>query len=130
MKTFDSAPLEATPIIGVSGNVAAAAAVGTLAAAVGKRTFISGFSINSAGATAAAVVNATLAGLLGGTMTFPYVAVAGVTLKNADLVVTFYPPLPASADNTAIVLTLPSLGAGNTNAAVNAWGFQLAGPVD
>jgi hypothetical protein len=31
----------------------------------------------------------------------------------------------ASAVNTAIVLTLPSLGAGNTNAAVVAYGYQL-----
>jgi hypothetical protein len=58
------------------------------------------------------------------------VAVAGATLKNEDVIVTFDPPLPASADNTAIVVTLPALGAGNTNATANAWGFQLAGPVD
>jgi hypothetical protein len=63
-------------------------------------------------------------------MTFIYPVVAGATLKNGDLHITFNPPLPASADNTAIVLTLPSLGAGNTNAAVNVWGFQLDGPVD
>jgi hypothetical protein len=27
--------------------------------------------------------------------------------------------------NTAIVVTLPALGAGNTNATTTAWGFQL-----
>jgi hypothetical protein len=38
--------------------------------------------------------------------------------------VNFNPPIPAASVNTAIVVTLPSLGAGNTNAAVVTHGFQ------
>jgi hypothetical protein len=33
--------------------------------------------------------------------------------------------LPAAALNTPIVVTLPAGGAGNTNAAVNAHGYQI-----
>lgn len=112
-------------ITAASGNVAAGAAVATLAAVAGRTTYITGFEITSSGATAALVVNPTITGTVTGTLTYVYAAVAGVTLINQPLVVTFNPPIPASAINTAIVVTLPSLGAGNTNAAVVAHGFQL-----
>ena len=107
-----------------SGNVAAASAVATLAAATGKTTYISGFSITGLGATAAGVSLATLAGVLGGTMTFVIPVPVGATIGITPLNVNFNPPLPASAVNTAIVLTVPTFGSGNTNAAANAWGFQ------
>ena len=41
------------------------------------------------------------------------------------MTVVFNPPLPASAVNTAIVLTLPALGLGNTNAAAVAHGYSV-----
>jgi hypothetical protein len=103
--------------------VANAAAVASLPAVAGKTNYISGFIITGAGATAAAVVDATLAGLLGGTEHFTITAPAGVTVGIAPLNVNFNPPIPASAVNTAITLTLPALGAGNTNAAVSLRGF-------
>jgi hypothetical protein len=56
-------------------------------------------------------------------MTFTYVSVSGATTANAQLPVTMTPCQPASAQNVAIAVSLPSLGAGNTNATVNAWGF-------
>lgn len=118
-------PKNATPITAASGNVAAGSAVATLAAVAGKTTYITGFQITSAGSTAAAVVSATVAGVITGTMTYTYTSVAGATLANAPLTINFPAPVPASAANTAIVVTLPSLGAGNTNATVNAQGFQL-----
>lgn len=118
-------PVGATPITSSSGNVANASAVATLAAAAGKTTYITALQITSGGSTAAALVLATLVGLLGGTATYVYATVAGATAKNPDLIIVFDIPLPASAVNTAIVLTLPALGAGNTNAAVSAQGFQL-----
>lgn len=112
-------------IAAASGNVANTAAVATLAAAVGKTTYITGFSITSSGATVGAVVLATLAGLVGGvTFTYVYAVMAGAALGNATLHVDFAIPLPASAVNTAIVLTLPALGVGNTNAAVVIRGYQ------
>lgn len=107
-----------------SGTVAAGAATATLAAATGKVTYICGFAITSTGSTAAAVVAPTVTNVVTGTMTFAYASVAGATLANAPLVVTFSRCIPANAVNTTIVVSMPSLGAGNTNATVNAWGFQ------
>lgn len=115
----------ATLISSASGNVANASAIATLAAAVGKHTFIAGFTITAGGATAGVIVNATLVGLLGGTATYNFAAPTGAAVGAAALSVQFDPPLQSSAQNTALVLTLPALGAGNTNAAVHAWGFQL-----
>lgn len=109
---------------GSSGNVANAAAVATLAAAAGLTTYISGFTVTGLGATAAGVVALTVAGLQGGTLTYNVPVPAGATVGLTPLSVVFNPPLPASAVNTAIVVTLPALGAGNTNAAVVATGYQ------
>lgn len=109
---------------GTSGNVANGSAVATLAAKAGYVTHISGFEITGAGATAAANVVATLTGLLGGTRSYIVVAPAGVNAPLQPLVVSFAEPLPASDENTAIVVTLPALGAGNTHACVNAHGFH------
>lgn len=118
-------PAGATPITGASGTVAAATATATLAAVAGKTTYITGFQITSTGSTGAAVVAPTVTGVITGTMTYAYASVAGVTLGNQPLSIVFNPPVPASAVNTAIAVVLPSLGAGNTNATVNAQGFQL-----
>ena len=103
-----------------SGNVAAATATATCPAVAGATNYLTGFDITSAGATAAAVVSPTVTGVLGGTRTYTYEAVAGVTLADPILALSFVPPLQASATNTAIVVSMPSLGAGNTNATVNA----------
>lgn len=107
-----------------SGNVAAATATATLAGAASQTTYISGFTFTSAGATAATVVNGTITGTLGGTMTFTVPVVAGATLANSPININFYPAIPASATNTSIVVSVPSLGAGNTNATVSAWGYR------
>jgi hypothetical protein len=120
-----SYPAGAVPITAASGNVAAASAVATLAAAAGKTTYITGFAVTGTGATAAAAVSVTVAGVVTGTMTYTYAAVAGVAVENTPLIVSFPEPIPASALNTAIVVTCPSLGSGNTNNTVNAYGFQL-----
>jgi hypothetical protein len=107
-----------------SGNVANASGVATLPAASGKTTYLAGFSVRGAGATAASIVQVTVTGLAAGTMTFDLPVVAGATLSNQPLDIYFAFPLPASAPNTAIVVTCPALGSGNTNNSVNAWGYQ------
>lgn len=117
-------PLQGVQITASSGNVAAGVAAATLAAATGKVTYICGFAITSAGSTGAAVVSPTVTNIITGTMTFTYASVAGVTLGNQSLIVPFSPCMPATAPNTTIVVSLPSLGAGNTNSSVNAWGYQ------
>lgn len=119
-------PAGATPITASSANVANASAVATLAGVSAKTTYICGFHITSAGSTGAAVVTPTITGTITGTMNFTYATVAGVTLMNPILSQNMGGVcIPASAVNTAIVVTLPALGAGNTNATVNAWGYQL-----
>lgn len=118
------APGVGVQITASSGNVAAAPATATLAAAVGKVTYLCGMMVTSAGSTAAAVVNGTITNIIGGTMSFTYTSAAGATLANAPLVVPFNPCLPAATPNTTIAVSLPSLGAGNTNASVSAWGYQ------
>lgn len=117
-------PLQGVQVSNSSGNVAAATATATLPAATGKITYICGFSITSAGSTAAAVVNPTVTSVIGGTMTYTYASVAGATLANQHLTIPFTPCLPATAPNTTVVVSMPTLGAGNTNTTVNAWGYQ------
>jgi hypothetical protein len=114
----------ATPITASSGNVAAATATATLAASAGKTTYICGFAITSAGSTAAAVVSPTVTNTITGTLTFTYATVAGATLANQPLIVPFTPCVPANAANTTIPVSMPSLGTGNTNTTVDAWGYQ------
>lgn len=118
-------PIGATQLSASSGNVAAGTAAATLAGAASQTTYITGFSLTSTGSTAATVVNGTITGLLGGTQTYTYASVAGATLPNSPLVVNFSPALPASAVNTSIVVSFPTLGAGNTNTTVNAYGYRV-----
>lgn len=117
-------PSAATAQYVSSGNKAAAVASAAIPAAAGLTSYLSGFEITGAGATAASVVTATVTD---GTWTLSYsVAVpAGANVGITPLVVRFPTPLKASAANTAITVSCPSLGAGNTNACVNATGYQL-----
>lgn len=115
----------ATPVTATSGNVAAAVATATIPAVAGKTAYISGFDINGGGATAALIVNPTVTGVISGTKTYTYGAALGATIINTPLSVIFNPPIPASAVNTAIAVNCPSLGAGNTNNTVNAYGFYI-----
>jgi len=117
-------PTRGIPISASSGNVAAATATATLPAVANRVTYICGFAATGGGATASAVVNLTITGPANGTMTYTYGAVTGATTPNPPLVVNFTPCVSASAPNTTIVVSMPTLGAGNTNAAIDAWGEQ------
>lgn len=114
---------DVTPLEVTSGNAANVLGAATLPGAAGKTTYITGFEVTSAGATAALAVDVTVAGLAN-TLHYAFVHPGGVPTGAAPLVVQFSRPLPASAPNTAIVVTLPASGAGGTNAAVNAHGYQ------
>lgn len=103
----------------VGAQVAASANNQTLAAAVGRRTYISGFSLTGGGAT----LSVTVTGLAN-TLNYSVAVPAGASVGITPLHLRFHPPLPASADNTPIVVNVPSFGAGNTNASASAWGFQ------
>lgn len=117
-------PNGAVQKIASSGNVAAAVASAAIAAdTTGKTSYLEELVIVGTGATAASVVVATVTDGTW-TMSFPIGVVAGVNAQNTPLVLLFDPPLKASAPNTAITASCPSLGAGNTNNAVNVQGFQ------
>lgn len=124
--SFQSAPQVpwiATSPVGNSATAAAAAAcVATLPGAVGKTTYIMGFVISTAAPAAAVTGTATVTGLLAAIGTLNFQVVESVTL-GAELVVEFPFPLPASAQNTPIVVTLPAITSGAVSA-VSAWGFQ------
>lgn len=115
-----------TVITASSGNVANTAAVATLTApGAGLTNYITGFSCSAAGATAAANVSLAVSGVVTGTMTYTFVFPAGATAVATPVNVQFSQAIPASAANTAIVVTLPAGGTGNTHASCSAQGFTL-----
>lgn len=119
-------PSTATFKSNASGNVAAAAANCTIAApGAGITTWITGFEITGAGATAASIILVTLTNILGGTWTWCLVIPAGVTTDIGRFAVEFSKPIPASGPNVAVALNVPSFGAGNTNAAAIIHGYAV-----
>lgn len=121
------------PVANSSGDVAAATATATLPAAAGKTTYIEGFDLTGGGATSATVITGTVTGLLAaiGTLSFDAAILAGAavpafgTTGSGSLYSVRFPtPLPASALNTAIVVSFPTFGSGNLHACVSAYGFQ------
>ena len=114
---------ESTPITASSGNVAAATATATLSSKPGCTVYLTGFEVTGAGATGASVISVTVTGTIGGTMTYILAIPAGVTTSITPLIVEFSMPIAASNVNTNIVVSAPSFGAGNTNAAVVAHGY-------
>lgn len=107
-----------------SGNVANVSAVATLAGTATTTAHISGFQCTGGGATAASLQTVTVAGVVTGTMSYTVAVPAGATAGMVPLVVGFVPAVPASAVNTSIVVTMPALGAGNTNATCSAQGYR------
>lgn len=113
-------PAAATAIT-ASATGTIAATVATLPAVAAKTTYICGFSIR-ANATAAATANSTVSGTISGALNYtqwtaPLASGIGITEQ------TFSPCLPASAANTAIVVTSAAPGAGGV-VSVSAWGYQ------
>lgn len=121
--TVGALPSGSNPKTGASGNVANASAVATLAAVSGRTNYITGFQVTSAGATGPLAVNVTVTGLITGTATYTFVH--GTVPALTTLIVPFDRPIPASATNTAITVTLPASGAGGLNAAACVQGFDL-----
>lgn len=117
-------PSGATAVQATSGVVANASAVASMPAVSGRTNFITGLSVTGSGATTATIVGAALTGPATG-MTWMYGVVAGASVKNPDLILSFTPPIPAGAANSALTLTVPALGSGNLYATANIWGYQL-----
>ena len=114
----------AANVVATSGNAANAIAIATLPAVAAKTTYITGFDVTGSGATAGLPVAVTVAGLLGGSITYTYVAATGALLPNTPLSIRFPAPMPASAVNTAITVSCAALGVGSTNNVVNAFGYS------
>lgn len=118
-------PPAATIVTASSGNQSNANAVAALPAVAAVLNYVTGIIVTASGATAGADVSVTLVGVVGGTMTFTFTAPLGAAVGAYPLVIDFPNPIPATAVNTAITLTLPALGTGNTNAAVVITGFKI-----
>lgn len=118
-------PAGATPVTGTSGNVANASAVASLPAVTGRTNYLTGVDFSPGGATTAAEVLATVAGLISGNVTYVVGAPAGVGIPGGLVALRFNPAVPASAVNTAITATLPALGVGNAQATVNLYGYLI-----
>lgn len=106
-----------------SGVVSNAIATATLPADQ-RQLWVTGLEITGEGATAASCVAATLAGLQSatGNLSYAVCAPAGITTAITPVIIQFAPPRPAKT-NTAVVLTVPALGAGNTGLVANLHGF-------
>jgi hypothetical protein len=116
-----------TPQRAQSGNVAAASAAATLAGTPGKTTYLDNVLIKSMGATAATCVQFAITGADSGTINWDYCVGAGATTPQpSDLVWIpvdrFGASLIRATNGGSITATLPSLGAGNTNASVTLLG--------
>ena len=109
-----------------NSNVGAASAIaGTLAATSGRTNYLTGFEVTGSGATVGLVTTVTVTGTVGGPLSYVLPVVAGALLGNGPLVITFPRPIPATGPNVAIVVSVPSFGLGNTNAAVTAHGYMI-----
>lgn len=115
----------AVALIAGSGNKANASAAATLTGTATTTVYITGFEVTGTGATAGLPVTVTVAGLLGGTQSYTYAFAVGALVSNTPLIVEFPMPLPASAINTAIVVTCPASGTGGTNNTVVAHGYYV-----
>lgn len=118
-------PVNSTAVTGASGNVANAAATASLPAVAGKTTYITGFEATGAGATAGLPVSLTVVGGISGTLTYTAVAAVGALVANTPVIVEFPIAIPSSAVNTAIVVSMPALGLGNTHASVVVHGYYI-----
>jgi hypothetical protein len=117
-----SDPVETPVTNSAVGTTAALPA--TLAGVASKTTYICGFSYKSS-ADVAVLGNLTVVGVISGTMNFRHITTINQT-SLTDIGATeqnFYPCLPASAVNTAIVVTGPAPGTNGSNT-ISVWGFQ------
>lgn len=113
---------ESTPLV-ASVTQAAATATATLASTTGRTAYLTGFVISGLGATAATAAGVNVTGVLGGTQFYQFAVPAGVSVAATPMQINFPMPLPASAVNTPIAVTVASFGTGNTNANVTVYGY-------
>lgn len=113
-------PAGATPITAFNSGTTGAVAA-TLLGVTGKTTYLCGYTVD-ADATAVTVVNTGIAGLVTGSM-FRRQNVGAVASGTVTTGQTFPLCLPASAQNTNVVITSGAAGTGGTTF-ISAWGYQ------
>jgi len=97
----------------------------TLAASAGQLDYLSGFAVNGLGATGASYANIIVSGLSGGSLVWTIMVPVGTGVPCNPILVTLASPIPASAVNTAIIVTVSAFGAGNLLSSVMAWGYSV-----
>jgi hypothetical protein len=109
----------------VTASGAAQSNAATLTGSAGRMTYLEGFDVTGGGATAASIVEISTTGLSNNLKWEMNVlaGVAGPVNAQGGLFIRFPTPIPSSATNTNITVTLPSLGAGNTNASITVYGY-------
>lgn len=107
-------------IVDSATGLAGAAVSATLAAVAGKRNFLVGFSVTATNPAAAVNGVVTVSGLGAVNLSFQFVETVAA---GGLLVVTFPTPMAASADNIAIVVSLPAIATGGIGA-VAVWGYR------
>ena len=117
-------------ILSVAASVTTGAGTAAIAASLphdgSTFWFCSGFEITGGGATAGAIKNATITGLLGGTLTYQVAVPSGVTSQAGPLIVEFPAALPSVDVNTDVVLSMPSPGTGSAGVAIVLHGYKGA----
>jgi hypothetical protein len=116
-------PAGAVPVAATATGTNAITAA-TLPAAAGKTTYITGYQVSGGSPTAATLISITLAGVVGGSEPLFFTGPAQPA-PLPPVIVSFNPPLPASAANTAITVTASAFGAGSATEVVSLQGFQL-----
>lgn len=119
-----SAPFGSTQITAsATGTTGATAA--TLAGVAGKTTYITSMTVTEKNPTAAIDITVVTTGLATNLTWNMHLLATGAAVPNPPpLTVVFNPPIPASAVNTAIVVTAGAAGAGGVSS-VNLQGYQL-----
>lgn len=102
-----------------ASGAAGAANSAALPAVASKRNYLSGFVVSSGAPAANVGSEVTVTGVQGGTLRFQ---LAQTTGQGGMISVSFPRPLPASAVNTAITVSIP-LTAGGAATSVAVWGF-------
>lgn len=91
----------------------------------GKTSYLCGFHVTGCGATAASAVAVTVFNALGGNLSYVLGVPAGATVAATPLMVTFNPPIQASAAGANLNVFTNGFGTGNTNSAIVAWGYYI-----
>jgi len=118
-------PVPGTPIT-ASAVGTTASIVATLPGVANQTTYITGLCVTINNPSGAVDATVTVAGTISGSLVYGVhgLAAAATTPQPPPLVVPFTTPIPASAANTAITITLSALGTGGIGQ-VNAYGFQI-----